>query len=324
MSHESGGHHGGKTRRGGIPLRKSGEAADALDSGRPVLALESTIISHGMPYPENVQTALAIEGLVREAGVVPATVAVMNGEIVVGLTADEIERLGHEGRGVTKVSRRDLPMAIAKKILGATTVSATMIGAHLAGIDVFVTGGIGGVHRDWADSLDISADLREFSRSPVFVVCAGAKAILDLLATMEYLETEGVPVLGYRTSELPAFYSRESGIGLAHSVDDCAEAARAWLACRAIYPHQGMILACPIPPEAEIPAAIMRDYIETALADCTRAGVRGKEVTPYLLARVSELTGGKSLRANISLVENNALVGSVLASEIAKARRAGE
>ncbi|PKK89255.1 MAG: pseudouridine-5-phosphate glycosidase [Candidatus Wallbacteria bacterium HGW-Wallbacteria-1] len=303
------------------PMKVSDEVTEAIKAGMAVVALESTIISHGMPWPQNVETALSIEALVREGGAVPATIVLMEGSLVVGLSTSQIEAMGRKGRDVVKVSRRDMPLILAKREMGATTVSATMIAAARAGIHVFVTGGLGGVHRGWQGSMDISADLREFSRSPVCVVCAGAKAILDLPATMEYLETEGIPVLGFETDELPAFYSRRSGIALQQRVDNCEQAARAWLISRSIFESQGMIIACPVPEDDEIHETIMGEHIGKALEESRSQGIRGKDVTPFLLARVCELTGGESLKANIALVRNNARIGTELACAIAELLR---
>jgi len=295
-------------------LRVSPEAADALAGGRPVVAFESTIISHGMPYPRNVQTALDAEAIAREAGVVPATIAVLDGRIAVGLDRAEIERLGTE-QGLLKISRRDLSAALALGKSGATTVSATMLAARMAGIDLFATGGIGGVHRGATESFDISADLSELACTPVCVVSAGAKAILDLPKTLEVLETLGVPVIGYRTSEFPAFYSRSSGLSLALRADTPAEVASILRAHRALGLPQGVLVANPIPQEWEIPRARMEEHIARALSDLAARGVRGKEVTPFLLSRIVELTGGDSLETNVHLFHANAR----LACEIARA-----
>ena len=295
-------------------LRVSPEAADALAGGRPVVAFESTIISHGMPSPRNVETALAAEAIAREARVVPATVAVLDGRIVVGLDRGEVERLGTE-RGLLKISRRDLSAALAQGRSGATTVSATMLAARMAGIGLFATGGIGGVHRGAEESFDISADLFELAGTPVCVVAAGAKAILDLPRTLEVLETLGVPVIGYRTSEFPAFYSRSSGLPLALRADTPAEIASILRAHRSLGLPQGVLVANPIPEEYEIPRAGMEEHIAHALSDLAARGVRGKEVTPFLLSRIVELTGGDSLETNVRLFHNNVR----LACEIARA-----
>jgi len=295
-------------------VRLSAEAAEALAAARPVVAFESTIISHGMPYPRNVQTALDAEAIAREAGVVPATIAVLDGRIAVGLDRAEIERLGTE-QGLLKISRRDLSAALALGKSGATTVSATMLAARMAGIDLFATGGIGGVHRGASESFDISADLSELACTPVCVVSAGAKAILDLPKTLEVLETLGVPVIGYRTSEFPAFYSRSSGLPLALRADTPAEVASILRAHRALGLPQGVLVANPIPQEWEIPHARMEEHIARALSDLAARGVRGKEVTPFLLSRIVELTGGDSLETNVHLFHANVR----LACEIARA-----
>jgi pseudouridine-5'-phosphate glycosidase len=295
-------------------LRLSAEVAEALATARPVIAFESTIISHGMPYPRNIQTALDAEAIAREAGVVPATVAVLDGRIAVGLDRGEVERLGTE-QGLLKISRRDLSAALALGRSGATTVSATMLAARMAGIDLFATGGIGGVHRGASESFDVSADLSELACTPVCVVSAGAKAILDLPKTLEVLETLGVPVIGYRTSEFPAFYSRSSGLPLALRADTPAEVASILRAHRALGLQQGVLVANPIPKEWEIPRARMEEHIARALSDLAARGVRGKEVTPFLLARIVELSGGDSLETNVHLFHTNVR----LACEIARA-----
>lgn len=299
------------------PLDLHPEVAHALQCGMPVVALESTIISHGMPYPQNVQTALRVEAAVREAGAVPATVAVLGGRMKAGLSAAEIEALGRAGSGVAKLSRRDLPFALAAGENGATTVAATMIIAAAAGIAVFATGGIGGVHRGAERSFDISADLQELARTPVAVVCAGAKAILDLGLTLEYLETHGVPVIGYGTDELPAFYSRSSGLRLGRRLDTPEAVARVLHAQWAAGLGGGAVVAQPIAPEHEIPRERIAGYIEQALAEAAQQGVHGPASTPFLLARVSELTGGASLVANIELVLANARLAAQVAAALA-------
>ena len=278
----------------------------ALMSGEPVVALESTIISHGMPYPQNVETALRVEETVREAGAVPATIAVIGGKLKAGLTNDEIEYLGNKGPAVIKASRRDLPVLVARGADGATTVATTMIIAHLAGIRVFATGGIGGVHRGAETTMDISADLEELGRTPVMVVCAGAKAILDLGLTLEYLETKGVPVIGYGTEELPAFYTRKSGFKVDYRIDTPEELAAAFRAQQEMGLGGGMLVTNPIPEEYSMDPVRINAAIDQAIEDSHRLGIHGKETTPYLLARVKELTGGDSLAANIQLVLNNA------------------
>jgi len=294
------------------------EVADALRHGRPVVALESTIISHGMPWPQNAETAFLVEAAVREHGAVPATVAVIDGRLKAGLTAAQIEHLARQGPAVPKASRRDLPLLIAQGSTGATTVAATMIVAALAGIRVFATGGIGGVHRGAETSFDISADLQELARTSVVVVCAGAKAILDLPLTLEYLETHGVPVLGYGTDELPAFYSRHSGLKLQHRLDTPEAVARVLLAKWQAGLEGGVVIANPIAAEHEIPHARINGCIQQALAEAQQQGVTGAAVTPFLLARLSELTGGASLAANIQLVLANARLAAQIAVQLAE------
>ena len=290
----------------------------AQKAGEPIVALESTIISHGMPYPQNVETALRVEETVREAGAVPATIAVLGGKLKAGLTRDEIEYLGKKGQAVTKASRRDLPVLVARGADGATTVATTMIIAHMAGIQVFATGGVGGVHRGAETTMDISADLEELGRTPVMVVCAGAKAILDLGLTLEYLETKGVPVIGYGTEELPAFYTRTSGFKVDYRIDTPEELAAAFRAQQEMGLGGGMLVTNPIPEEYSMDPATINAAIDQAVADSRRLGIHGKETTPYLLARVKELTGGESLASNIQLVLNNAR----LAARVAKALKA--
>ena len=278
----------------------------AMMVGEPVVALESTIISHGMPYPQNVETALQVEATVREAGAVPATIAILGGKLKAGLSAEEIEYLGKKGTAVTKASRRDLPVLVARGADGATTVATTMIIAHMAGIQVFATGGIGGVHRGAETTMDISADLEELGRTPLMVVCAGAKAILDLGLTLEYLETKGVPVIGYQTEELPAFYTRTSGFRVDYRLDTPEELASAFYAQQAMGLGGGMLVTNPIPEEYSMDPVQINKAINQAVTDARRLGIHGKETTPYLLARVKELTGGASLASNIQLVLNNA------------------
>ena len=289
------------------------EVAEALRHGRPVVALESTIISHGMPWPQNAETALRVEAAVREHGAVPATIAVIEGRLTAGLTREQIESLARQGLAVPKASRRDLPLLMAQGRTGATTVAATMIIAAMAGVRIFATGGIGGVHRGAATSFDISADLQELARTSVAVVCAGAKAILDLPLTLEYLETHGVPVLGCGTDELPAFYSRCSGLKLQHRVDTPLALARVLQAKWQAGLEGGVVIANPIAAEHEIPQARMAACIQQALAEAQAQGVAGAAVTPFLLARVSELTGGASLAANIELVLANARLAARVA-----------
>ena len=290
----------------------------ALMAGEPVVALESTIISHGMPYPQNVETALKVEETVREAGAVPATIAVIGGQLKAGLTAAEIEYLGKQGPAVTKASRRDLPVLVARVADGACTVATTMIIAHLAGIRVFATGGIGGVHRGAETTMDISADLEELGRTPVLVVCAGAKAILDLGLTLEYLETKGVPVIGYGTEELPAFYTRTSGFKVDYRLDTPEEIAAAFRAQQEMGLGGGMLVTNPIPEAYSMDPVRINAAIDQAVADARRLGIHGKETTPYLLARVKDLTGGDSLSANIQLVLNNARLAAHIAKSLVK------
>ena len=294
------------------------EVAQALREGKPVVALESTIISHGMPYPKNVETALLVEQTIRDHGAVPATIAVIGGRLKAGLSRDEIEYLGKTGRGVAKASRRDLPALVARGADGATTVATTMIIAHMAGIQIFATGGIGGVHRGAETTMDISADLEELASTPVMVICAGAKAILDLGLTLEYLETKGVPVIGYGTEELPAFYTRESGFGVDYRVDSPAELAAVYRAQRALDYKGGMLVTNPIPAEYAMDKQIIDAAIEQALRESVEQGVKGKDVTPFLLARVVELTGGDSLESNIQLVLNNARLAARTAAALAE------
>ena len=292
------------------------EVAEALRSSQPVVALESTIISHGMPYPKNVETASAVEQVVREVGAVPATIAVSGGRLKVGLSSAEIERLGKLGQKVIKCSRRDLPFVLARKQDGATTVAATMIIAAMAGIRVFATGGIGGVHRGAGETMDISADLEELARTDVAVVCAGIKSVLDIGRTLEYLETAGVPVVGYQTDMLPAFYSRNSGFPVDYRVDSAAEAAVAMNTKWAMGLQGGLIIAVPIPEEHALDRDEIDGVINEAIAEMRRQGITGKETTPFLLARIAERTGGRSLEANIQLVINNARVAANIAMQI--------
>lgn len=290
----------------------------AQSAGLPVVALESTIISYGMPYPRNVETAIKVEEAVREAGAVPATIAVLGGRLRAGLSADEIEYLGKKGPEVAKASRRDLPVLVSKGADGATTVATTMIIAHLAGIQVFATGGVGGVHRGAETTMDVSADLEELGRTPVMVVCAGAKAILDLGLTLEYLETKGVPVIGFGTEELPAFYTRTSGFKTDYRLDTPEELAAAFRAQQDMGLGGGMLVTNPIPEEWSMDPVRINAAIDEAVADARRLGIKGKETTPYLLARVQELTGGDSLEANIKLVLNNARLAALTAKALAK------
>ncbi len=294
------------------------EVSAALQQGKPVVALESTIISHGMPYPKNVETALLVEQTIRSNGAVPATIAVIGGRLKAGLSCDEIEYLGKTGRGVAKASRRDLPALVARGADGATTVATTMIIANMAGIRIFATGGIGGVHRGAETTMDISADLEELAHTPVMVVCAGAKSILDLGLTLEYLETKGVPVIGYGTDELPAFYTRRSGFGVDYRVDSPEELAAFYAAQRGLDYPGGMLVTNPIPEEYAMDKDVIDAAIEQALASAKADGIHGKETTPYLLAKVVELTGGESLESNIQLVLNNAAVAARTAACLAE------
>jgi pseudouridine-5'-phosphate glycosidase len=294
------------------PIRVTDEVADALAEGRPVVALESTIISHGMPYPRNVEMAREVEGIVRAGGAVPATIAVLDGVPRVGLSADDLELLGSDP-GVVKVSVRDLPYVIARGLHGATTVAATMRLASLAGIRVFVTGGLGGVHRGAAQSFDVSADLTELGQTSVAVVSAGVKSILDIGLTLETLETLGVPVLVNRADEFPSFYSRSSGFAAPMRVDGPAETAAVLRAKWSLGLPGGVVIANPIPAEDEIPAGEIGGIIDQALADADRVGATGKDITPYLLGRIVEITGGASLTANIALVKHNARFGAAVA-----------
>ncbi len=296
----------------------SPEVAAALREGRPVVALESTIISHGMPYPKNVETAMLVEKTIRENGAVPATVAVIGGRLKAGLSGAEIEYLGKAGRNVAKASRRDLPVLVAQGCDGATTVTTTMMIAHMAGIQVFATGGVGGVHRGAETTMDISADLEELAQTPVMVVCAGAKAILDLGLTLEYLETKGVPVIGYGTEELPAFYTRKSGFKVDYRIDTPSELAAAFKAQREMGLKTGMLVTNPIPHEYAMDDKIINAAIDKAVAESVEKGIHGKETTPFLLARVAELTGGDSLESNIKLVLNNARLAAKTAAELAE------
>ncbi len=291
----------------------SGEVRQALQAGKGVVALESTIISHGMPYPENVETALALEAIVRSEGAVPATIAILDGRMRVGLEVTDIERLGRTGMAVAKVSRRDLPLVLARRELGATTVAGTLVIASMAGIRLFATGGIGGVHRGAGETMDISADLQEMARAAVAVVSAGAKSILDLGLTLEYLETMGVPVIGYGTDVFPAFYTRDSGFSLEYRVDTPEELAHILAVKWAAGIAGGVLVANPIPVPDALAQAPIQAATEQALADAGRLNIRGKAMTPYLLARIKELTGGESLAANIALVRNNARLAARIA-----------
>ena len=295
-------------------IRVNDEVIKAIQENRPVVALESTIISHGMPYPQNVKTALEVEKIIRDNGCVPATIGIIDGIAVVGMSADEIEEFGKR-KGIEKVSRRDVPVIMAKKEWGATTVATTMLFASMANIEVFVTGGIGGVHRGAETTFDISADLQELANTNVTVICAGAKAILDLGLTLEYLETFGVPVLGYKTKTLPAFYSRTSKFSVDYKMDSAEEIANVIKAKRDMKLDGGILVTNPIPEEYSLDEAKMDEVIKEAIQEMDKAGVHGKESTPYLLGKVKELTGGSSLESNIQLVFNNARLGSEIAKK---------
>ena len=299
-------------------LSLSPEVAKALEEGKPVVALESTLISHGMPYPQNVETALRVEQTIRDNGAVPATIAIIGGKMKAGCTHEEIEYLGKKGQAVIKASRRDLPVLLARGEDGATTVTTTMIIASLAGIKVFATGGIGGVHRGAQQTFDISADLEELAQTQVMVICAGAKSILDLGLTLEYLETKGVPVIGYGTDELPAFYTRHSGFGVDYRIDTPEELAAAFQAKIACGLKGGMLVTNPIPEEYSMDADVINAAIEKALSEADKKGVHGKQCTPFLLAKVKDLTGGDSLAANIQLVLNNARLAALTAVALSK------
>ncbi len=293
------------------------EVRDAIARNQAVVALESTIISHGMPYPQNVETAKLLEKTVRENGGVPATIAIISGVIKVGLDDQDLEFLG-TSKDIRKASRRDLPVVVALKQSAATTVSATMICAHLAGISFFATGGIGGVHRGAAETFDISADLPEFVHTPVMVVCAGAKAILDIPLTMEYLETLGVPVLGYRTEQMPAFYYRSSGVKVPQKVDNAGEAAAIFYQTRAMGYRGGILVGNPVPENAALDRDKIENCIDRALEEAEKKGIKGQAVTPFLLGKLNEITAGESLKTNIELVKNNASVCTQIAVEFSK------
>ena len=292
------------------------EVKAALEAGKPVVALESTIISHGMPYPQNVETALNVERIIRENGAVPATIAIIGGRLKAGLSEAEIEHLGKSGVNVPKASRRDLPVLVAKKSDGATTVTTTMIIAAMAGIKVFATGGIGGVHRGAETTMDISADLEELGMTPVMVICAGAKSILDLGLTLEYLETKGVPVIGYGTEELPAFYTRHSGFGVDYRLDTPEELAAAFAAKLTMGLKGGMLVTNPIPEQYSMPKDVIDKAIDQALEESKALGIHGKQCTPFLLAKIKDITGGDSLASNIQLVYNNAALAAKTAAAL--------
>lgn len=299
-------------------LEVSEEVKHALENNIPVVALESTIISHGMPYPQNVETALKVESIVRENGCIPATTAIINGKLKAGLTKDEIELLGKEGLKVSKVSRRDIPYIVANKLNGASTVATTMIIASLAGIKIFATGGIGGVHRGAETTMDISADLQELANTNVAVVCAGAKSILDLGLTLEYLETNGVPVLGNQTKELPAFYTRKSGFELDYSINSPAEFANVLKSKWDLGLNGGVVIANPIPEEYSMDYDVISKAINEAVEEAEKLGIHGKQTTPFLLDKIQKITAGKSLEANIQLVFNNVRLATQIATELSK------
>ena len=299
-------------------LDVSPEVAEAVKNHKPVVALESTIISHGMPYPQNVETALKVEEIIRENGAVPATIAIIGGRLKAGCTREEIEHLGRKGLNVAKASRRDLAVLCARGEDGATTVTTTMIIAHMAGIQIFATGGIGGVHRGAETTMDISADLEELAHTPVMVVCAGAKSILDLGLTLEYLETHGVPVIGYGTKELPAFYTRKSGFAVDYEIDTPAELAKAFSVQHELDLGGGMLVANPIPEEWSMDPDVINKAIDDAVAEANALGVHGKDITPFLLDKIQKLTGGDSLASNIQLVFNNARLAARTAAELSR------
>jgi len=292
------------------------EVKAALEAGKPVVALESTIISHGMPYPQNVETALAVEKIIRDHGAVPATIAIIGGRLKAGLSEAEITHLGKKGYDVIKASRRDLPVIIARGQDGATTVATTMIIAEMAGIRIFATGGIGGVHRGAETTMDVSADLEELAQTGVMVVCAGAKSILDLGLTLEYLETKGVPVIGYGTEELPAFYTRTSGFGVDYRIDTPEEIAAAFAAKIEMGLKGGMLVTNPIPEEYSMDPAVINKAIDEAVAEANAKGIHGKQTTPFLLAKIKDITGGDSLASNIQLVFNNAELAAKIACSL--------
>ena len=290
------------------------EVAEAITAGKPVVALESTIISHGMPYPQNAETALSVEKIIRENGAVPATIAIIGGRLKAGLSPEEIEYFGKKGQAITKASRRDLAVLCARGEDGATTVTTTMMIAHMAGIRVFATGGVGGVHRGAEKTMDISADLEELADTPVLVVCAGCKSILDLGLTLEYLETHGVPVIGYGTENLPAFYTRESGFKVDYRMDTPEEIARAFKIKNDLGLRGGMLVTNPIPEAYSMDPSVINKAIDQAVEEARQKGIHGKESTPFLLARIKDLTGGDSLDSNIQLVYNNARLAAQIAA----------
>lgn len=299
-------------------LEISPEVKEALKNNKPIVALESTIISHGMPYPKNMETALQVEQIVRDNHAIPATIAIINGKLKAGLSKEEIKLLAKQGQSVLKTSRRDIPYLVSKKLTGATTVASTMIIAQMAGIKIFATGGIGGVHRGAAESFDISADLQELAHTNVAVVCAGAKAILDLHLTLEYLETQGVPVIGYKTKELPAFYTRKSGLNVDFKLDSSQEIANFLKSKWDLNINGGVVVANPVPSIYQMDYSHIMNIIDNALLEATKLGVKGKESTPFLLEKIVNLTQGKSLETNIQLVYNNAELAAKIACEYIK------
>lgn len=296
----------------------SEEVKNAIQEGKPVVALESTIISHGMPYPKNVETALEVERIVRENGAIPATIAIIKGKITVGISKEEVEYLGKKGLSVAKASRRDLPIILSKGLDGATTVATTMIAASLAGVKIFATGGVGGVHRGAEVTMDISADLEELGMTDVMVVCAGCKSILDIGLTLEYLETKGVPVIGYKTTEMPAFYTIHSGFRVDYQLDSPYEIADAFHVKEDCGLKGGMLVGNPIPEKYAMDLDYINSNIEAAVEEANKLGIKGKEITPFLLDKIQKLTGGASLESNIQLVYNNAALGAKIAVEYSK------
>ncbi|MCR5823684.1 MAG: pseudouridine-5'-phosphate glycosidase [Lachnospiraceae bacterium] len=294
------------------------EVKEALKNNRPVVALESTIISHGMPYPQNVETALNVEQIIRDNGAVPCTCAIIGGKLKAGLSKDEIEILGKGGSAIPKASRRDLPVLLAKGSNGATTVTTTMMIASLAGVKIFATGGIGGVHRGAEKTMDISADLEELSMTRVMVICAGAKSILDLGLTLEYLETKGVTVIGYKTAELPAFYTRRSGFGVDYRIDSPEDLAKVFKVKEDLDLKGGMLVTNPIPEQYSMDPDVINTAIDKAVKECNDLGIKGKETTPFLLAKIKDITGGDSLASNIQLVYNNAKLAALTAAELCR------
>jgi pseudouridylate synthase len=302
-------------------VKISNEVQAALDAKQPIVALESTIISHGMPYPQNFETALAVEAKVREFGAVPATIAILNGELRAGLSHEEIQSFAQKGPGITKVSRRDIPVIVSLKKDGATTVASTMIIAEMAGIQIFATGGIGGVHRGAETTMDISADLEELANTNVAVICAGVKSILDIELTLEYLETKGIPVLGYLTEDLPAFYTRQSGYKTDAKMDSPEQVAEVLMTKWKLGLRGGILIANPVPEQYSLDFHEMERVINNALDEMKKKNIKGKESTPFLLGKVKELTAGRSLETNIQLILNNAKVAAKIAVAFAKARQ---